>query len=236
MYKEVLTLIVTISLLSCSNGQKSVEKTNLSELEFSEKMTLLKDEQLIDVRTPEEFSGGHLENATNIDWNGNSFKEQVAKLDKSKPVMIYCLSGGRSSAAAAEMRKNGFKEVYEMNGGMMAWRSKNLPETKSNHPTSSMTKAQYDALLVSDKLVLIDFYAEWCAPCKKMELFLNKLTEELKDKVVIIRIDADKNSDLCRELNVTALPVLKLYENKELVWDNLGFADEGKVREQLNRK
>ena len=92
----------------------------------------------------------------------------------------------------------------------------------------------FDELIKSEKPVLIDFSAEWCGPCKKMEPYLHKIAEDSKEHVTVIRIDADKNPDLCRQLNVTALPVLKLYKNKELIWDHLGFIEEGKVREQLN--
>src|SRR5690606_29392040 len=55
--------------------------------------------QLLDVRTPDEFSKGHLEGATNINWNDRTFSDKVATLDKEKPLFVYCLGGGRSAAA-----------------------------------------------------------------------------------------------------------------------------------------
>lgn len=234
MYKNILSLFTIILLIGCSNGQNTSEKTNLTAVEFSEKINELGNPQLIDVRTPGEFEGGHLESAINIDWNRNDFIHQISSLDKSKPVLVYCLSGGRSASAANELRKNGFKQVYEMEGGMLQWRSKNLPETNENSTLKSMSKAQYEALLDSDKPVLVDFYAEWCAPCKKMEPYLKKIAEDSSEDVIIIRIDADKNAQLCKDLNVTALPVLKLYKNKKLIWENLGFIEENEVRKQLN--
>lgn len=233
MCKNILSLFTIILLIGCSSGQNTSEKTSLTAVEFSEKINTLENPQLIDVRTPEEFKGGHLENARNMDWNGNDFMDQISSLDKSKPVLVYCLSGGRSSSAAKELRENGFKQVYEMEGGMMQWRSKNLPETIANSIPQSMSKAQYEALLDSDKLILVDFYAEWCAPCKKMEPYLKKISEDSSDDVIIVRIDADKNAQLCKDLNVTALPVLKLYKNKKLIWENLGFIEENEVRKQL---
>lgn len=232
MYRYVLSFI-TLLLLGCSNGQNSTGKTQISAAEFSEKIEELGAPQLIDVRTAEEFEGGHLKNAVNFDWNSDGFMKQVASLDKTKPVFVYCLSGGRSSSAAAAMRKNGFTEVYEMDGGMMQWRAQKLPEVAGNASPDAISMDQYNVLISSDKLVLVDFYAEWCGPCKRMEPYLNKITEDSKEYVTVIRIDADKNPDLCRQLNVTALPVLKLYKNKELIWDNLGFVDEGTVRGKL---
>ncbi len=227
--------LVSILLNSCSRGQtNSTTKTNLSAIEFAEKLKEMPTFTIIDVRTPDEFSKGHLANANNYDWNGNEFDNQIATLDKSKPVFVYCLSGGRSSSAASKMRSEGFKTVFELDGGIMKWRGANLPETTDNTVTpNGMSKLQFDALLNSDKLVLIDFYADWCAPCKKMKPYLDEITKDMANKVVIIRINADDNQALCKKLKIDALPVLQLYKNKTLTWTNTGFIDKAEVLKQL---
>jgi thioredoxin len=96
-----------------------------------------------------------------------------------------------------------------------------------------MSKQQFDALLSSDKLVLIDFYADWCAPCKKMKPYLDEISRDMADKVVVIRINADDNQALCKELKIDALPVLQLYKNKTLSWTNAGFIEKAEVVKQL---
>ncbi|RYZ69648.1 MAG: rhodanese-like domain-containing protein [Proteobacteria bacterium] len=68
-------------------------------------------QEVIDVRTPEEFSESHVVGAQNIDVQNSSFKEQIQKLDKSKKYVLYCRSGKRSGKAKAEMKALGFKEV-----------------------------------------------------------------------------------------------------------------------------
>ena len=147
---------------------------------------------------------------------------------------MYCLSGGRSARAASKMRSEGFKTVYELQGGIMKWRGANLPETTDDTTTSKgMSQKQFEALLNSDKLVLIDFYADWCEPCKKMKPYLEEITKEMATKVAVIRINADDNQDLCKELKIDALPVLQLYKNKNLVWVNKGFIEKEKVVKQL---
>lgn len=167
-------------------------------------------------------------------WASLSDKKKAKLLDKSKPVFVYCLSGGRSSSAANKMRSDGFKEVYELSGGIMKWRGANLPETTDNAVVSNgMSKQQFDALLSSDKLVLIDFYADWCAPCKKMKPYLEEISKDMADKVVVIRINADDNQALCKELKIDALPVLQLYKNKTLSWTNTGFIEKAEVVKQL---
>jgi thioredoxin len=235
MRKLFAIALLAILFNSCSSGQtNSTTKTNLSAIEFAEKLKEMPTATIIDVRTTDEFSKGHLANANNYDWNGNEFDKQIAPLDKSKPVFVYCLSGGRSSSAASKMRSEGFKTVYELDGGIMKWRGANLPETTDNTVTpNGMSKLQFDALLNSDKLVLIDFYADWCAPCKKMKPYLDEISKDMADRVVVIRINADDNQALCKELKIDALPVLQLYKNKTLTWKNTGYIDKVEVVKQL---
>jgi len=76
---------------------------------------------LLDVRTPEEFAEGHIQGAVNIDIYDAQFSSQLDKLDKSKPVYVYCRSGARSSNASEMMKKKGFKEVYNLIGGYAAY-------------------------------------------------------------------------------------------------------------------
>lgn len=236
-YIIVLLTVFTIILNSCLSGQSQNTNTNLEPIEFAEKMKAQTTATLIDVRTPDEFSKGHIENAQNIDWRSNDFRKQIEPLDKSKPVFIYCLSGGRSSSAASEMREAGFKEVYELEGGLMKWRRASLPETISNTSTkvAGLSHQQFEALVTSDKLVLVDFYADWCAPCQKMKPYLEEISKDMADKVQILRINADDNQALCRELQIDALPVLQLYKNKNLRWNNVGFIDKASVLAQINK-
>lgn len=235
MKKLIALTFITLIFTSCTNGLTQDGKTTLSVTEFARKLTELPTAPILDVRTPDEYSKGHLTHALNYDWNGTEFEKQLASLDKTKPVFVYCLSGGRSSAAASKMRSSGFTQVYEMDGGMMKWRAANLPETTQKTVASSgMTKQQFDALLATDKLVLIDFYADWCAPCKKMKPYLEEISHEMADNVVVIRINADDNQALCKALNVDALPVLQLYKNKTLSWKNEGFIDKAAVVKHLH--
>jgi len=223
-YLVILLAATTFAFSSCTNGQTQISNTNLTATEFADKIKELYSAPIVDVRTPDEFSKGHLQNAFNYNWNGNDFQKQISKLDKSKPVFVYCLSGGRSSSAASQMRSEGFKEVYELSGGIMKWRAANLPETTDNTSSSTgMSKQQFDALLNSDKLVLIDFYADWCAPCKKMKPYLDEIAKDMADKVVVIRINTDDNQQLCKELKIDTLPVLQLYKNRTLIWTNTGY-------------
>lgn len=78
--------------------------------------------QLIDVRTAREFKAGHIANAINIDlFKAGHFRTEMEKLDKQKPVYLYCRSGQRSRKAAQKLLKWGFSEVYDLKGGILEW-------------------------------------------------------------------------------------------------------------------
>ena len=85
---------------------------------------------IIDVRTPEEFAEGHIENVINLDYYSETFRDELNKLDKNKMYLIYCRSGNRSGKALNIMEELNFREVYNMSGGIIEWKAKELPITK----------------------------------------------------------------------------------------------------------
>lgn len=230
-----LTILTGILLYSCSQSQATGSGGQLNVTDFAAKVKQLPDAPILDVRTPGEFDKGHLDQAKNVDWNGSDFDAQIAGLDKTKPVLVYCLSGGRSGAAAEHMRSAGFKEVYEMEGGIMKWRAADLPLTTGSTAAkpAGMTQEQFAAMVKSDKLVLVDFYADWCAPCQKMKPYLMEIKADMKDKVEVVRINADDNQALCRDLKIDALPVLQLYRGGQLSWTNQGYISKEEVVKKL---
>ena len=84
---------------------------------------------IVDVRTPDEFADGHLENAINIDFNADSFRDNLNLLDKSNTYLIYCRSGNRSAQALTTMNDLGFSDVRDM-GGIIDWTAEGFPIVK----------------------------------------------------------------------------------------------------------
>ena len=234
MLKVISTFFLAgFLLVSCSIGQGST-KTDLSPSEFSKQLKETENPTILDVRTPGEFGEGHIQNALNIDWNGASFDAQVSKLDKNKTVFVYCLSGGRSGSAASQLRSNGFKNVLELDGGMMAWRSAGLPETTDSKLVKSagMTALEFEKLLQTDKVVLVDFYAEWCGPCKKMKPSLEAVEREMTN-VKVIRIDVDKNEELVKSFGILEIPILRVYKQGKITWEQKGFVEMEEIKKNL---
>ena len=98
---------------------------------------------------------------------------------------------------------------------------------------SKVSKAEFDKLISTDKVVLIDYYAEWCMPCKKMKPYLDEIASEMKADVVVIRIDVEKNPLIAKEQKIEAIPVLQVYKGKKQTWNNIGFVEKEEVVKQL---
>jgi rhodanese-related sulfurtransferase len=225
-FRSLFSLVVAIAILSC-NGQTSKEIKTISAPAFAEKINATANPQILDVRTPAEFESEHIKNAANVDWLGDHFVAGAAKYDKSKPVFVYCKSGGRSKKAAEKLHELGFKNIYELDGGFLKWDATGLSKPTDNYRiiTGIQRTIKY--------MRLINFYAEWCAPCKKMAPYVTKMQTELADQVVIIRLNADENKTLMSEMNIEELPTLILYENKEVKWKHSGFISEEDLKKQL---
>ncbi len=82
---------------------------------------------ILDVRTPEEFSAGHIKNAVNINYNAETFVYELDKLDKTKTYLVYCRTGRRSADTLTIMKKLNFKDVYRILGDINRWKSEKLP-------------------------------------------------------------------------------------------------------------
>lgn len=193
--------------------------------------------QLIDVRTPGEFASEHIKNATNIDINGESFDSEIDKLDKNKPVYVYCLSGGRSSSAAKILKSKGFNNIFELKGGVLAWTKDNMPvessKPKTKNTASNTIESNFMRSIGNDTLTLVDFFAYWCGPCMKMKPSIEKLEKELKADVEILSIDVDVQKKLAQQYQITAMPTLIFFKNNKEVNRVLGFKTEQELRDLI---
>ncbi len=134
--KILLLTFVLISFIAC--GQKENSKSNntnaaqavISLISPADLNSVNKDIILIDVRTPQEFASGHLENAVNMNYFDGDFYAQLKTLDKNKPVYLYCKSGRRSANAAEKLEDMGFVKIYDLEGGTSNWQAKGLTLSK----------------------------------------------------------------------------------------------------------
>lgn len=224
-------LIISILFINCQ-GQAQKEFQTVDAKTYSDKLNAIENPQLIDVRTPAEYAGDKIYNAKNINWNGENFVSEVEKLDKTKPIFVYCKSGARSAQASYKLSQLGFTEIYNLDGGIMKWNSSGMKNAaKSGYV--GMTNSDYEKLVNSDKKVLINFTAVWCGPCKKMKPYLLKMQENMKETVKIVRLDADENKSLMENMKLDALPVIIIYENGKEIWRNIGYISEDDLKKHL---
>ena len=110
-----LSILVLVTILSMSCNTKSQSQSDaikvLTPTEFKEKSV---NQTIIDIRTPQEFSEGHIEGAININYFDDNFLDQIAKYDKNQPIFIYCRSGNRTESASKKAVDFGFKEIYDI--------------------------------------------------------------------------------------------------------------------------
>ncbi len=115
------TFFIVLSVLFVS-FELQAQVTTIAPAEAEQKMQKRKT-KVLDVRTPKEFAEGHLPNAVNIDvMDSASFAKQIQLLKKRKNYVVYCRSGKRSLKASAILVQNGFKNIYNMEGGILEWK------------------------------------------------------------------------------------------------------------------
>jgi rhodanese-related sulfurtransferase len=122
LYPKTTDMRVLFSFLLVALTSVSCAQNRVSQTEFKK---LMKDPsaQIVDVRTANEVAQGKINGSMNIDYFSPTFVATAQKkLDKTKPVLVYCAAGGRSASAAKDLKKAGFKKVYDLEGGYDAWK------------------------------------------------------------------------------------------------------------------
>ncbi|WP_164108466.1 MULTISPECIES: thioredoxin [Sphingobacterium] len=229
--KTFISLLLVGLLYTTGLAQSKISVSEAAQIFEKKKKT-----QLLDVRTKKEYLDKHIANSINLDWNKKAeFEEGItSKLNKKSPVYVYCLSGGRSAQAAKTLADRGFT-VYEIDGGLLKWEAANLPLEKEQSSTpKGLTLKQFKTITNDKQMVLVDFYASWCGPCKEMEPFIQEIAKKYAEKVKVVKIDVDENNTLTKQLGITSIPVLFLYKDGKRIWKNIGFADKKTIEKQLN--
>ena len=116
------------AILSC-NAQTATNIKVIDPVSFKKEISTTPNAQILDVRTAEEFTVEHLQNAENVNWYSPDFSTNTNKYDTSKPVFIYCRSGKRSHLAAEKLVELGFTTIIEMEGGIINWTTKGFATT-----------------------------------------------------------------------------------------------------------
>lgn len=122
------TLLITIAMMGSVLASAQSEDIGVREVYD----LIIKNKEnsnfvIIDVRTPQEYTDGHIENALNLDYYSENFRDELNELNKERIYLIYCASGNRSSRASSIMEELTFREVYNMLGGITQWKAEGYP-------------------------------------------------------------------------------------------------------------
>lgn len=217
-------------LLLVSIDTMAQQKWDLSPDEFEQSIQK-ENAQLLDVRTAGEYQAGHISHTLQADWhNPIQFKDRVQHIDKEKPVYVYCASGPRSNAAAKWMRVNGYTNVYELKGGFTRWKSDHKPIAEAEKGVTQLTIDDYQAMIKTSPIILVDFGAEWHPSCKKMEPLLLQLQKDLPGKFKLIKIDAGIHTGLLKQMSAENLPTFIVYNNGKEAWRGQGIIEIEKLK------
>ncbi len=222
--KIFLVLFLTLSFIKIS-VLAQYKKAKVDE--FAKAIKENEQAVVVDVRTAEEYNGGHLYNAINVDVRSNDFEKNILALDKAKPILVYCLAGSRSKTAADYLIEKGFSYVTDLEGGFLKWTAAKKPITKAETKLTekAMTLAEFKDIIKAEKVVFVDFFATWCGPCKKMMPTVKRLEKTYEGKIKVLTIDTDRNKNVAIQNLVNELPTMILFKNGKEFWRGVGEQD-----------
>lgn len=204
------------------------QKAEIKEVNPTQFEQLIKNpgSVLLDVRTQSEYKNGHISNSGQLNYYAFDFRKKLLLLPKDEPIYLYCNTGYRSKKSAKILLENGYKNVYNLEHGIMDWELQNLPVVIAPgarpDTDNKMDLAEYTKLIQSEKPVFIDFYAPWCGPCRQMMPMMDSLKVEYHAEINIVKVNVDASKKLVKELKLQGVPFLTMFKNGKILYTKNG--------------
>lgn len=231
-------LYIAILLVGTAFIQVKAQPKHVDSKTFYDQMQV-EEGILLDVRTLQEYSRGHIEGSTLISVNDQRFMEKVKLLQKEKPIYVYCLTGSRSFAVANYLDQMGYSKIYNLQRGIMEWNQLGYPIVQNQIVEASESKTynsdEFNALVTSNSLLLINFHAPWCAPCKKMAPTIEQIKTDFSGKAKIEKVDVEANQALQTSHKVQSVPGLVLFKSGKEIWRHTGILNYDELSKILNQ-
>jgi rhodanese-related sulfurtransferase len=217
-----IVVIYFLLLITCGVFAQNTKPASVSFEAFEAKLKQASpNPQILDARTNEEFGLDHLQGAVQVNVSNDVDILTVAsKLDKKKPVFVYSINNGRSGVLAKKLRDQNFSEVYELPGGISKWIGAGNPVVST--VGSGLSYAEYEKLIASNKLVLVDIHSKFCGGCKKLLPTVDSVARENSNTLKVVKIELFDNKKLGKDLNIESIPTLLLYNGNKIVWRQSG--------------
>jgi len=223
MKKSINTAIAFLffALSSFAQAGKHEERVTLPLDSFTAKIGRQAQPQIIDARSPEEFSLNHISNALNFNVQTNGYATLVQALDKSRPVFIYAISTGRSSVLAHDLKSRGFAEAYDLEGGSANWIGSGQPYYTSLK--KGLSPAEFQQIIATNKKVLVNIGSRYCGLCKKAKPIVDSIRNEHPGDVTIVEIELEESPQLIAALKtVNVFPYFILYDRGAVAFKRSG--------------
>lgn len=212
---------------------------NLNANDFNTALHKQTNNTLLDVRTLGEFSSSHLPNSDQLNYYAFNFKESLLLLAKDQAIFLYCTTGYRSLKAANFLAKQGYTQVYNLENGIMEWELLNLltisDPNATNNAKDKITIETYQSIIGSQQLVLVDFYAPWCGPCKKLMPIVDSLGKAHINDLEILKINVDASKKLSRKLQLIGVPHLQVIKNGQVISEHKGFMNAHDLNQLISK-
>jgi len=217
--------ILTFFVFSSTVAQNSTYH-QLNSQEFN-KLIQSGTGMLLDVRTHGEFDNEHIAKSAYLNYYAFDFKKKLLLLPKDEPIYLYCTTGYRSEKAAKILVENGFTQVYNLKHGILEWNLQDLPviegEKTDKKQADKVSINLYDETISSGTLVLIDFYAPWCGPCRKMMPLIDSLKTQYHPQMKVFKVNVDVSKKLVKQQKIIGVPLFRMYRNGKLLFEHDGM-------------
>jgi thioredoxin 1 len=219
--KVSFLFVVFFSSVMAAQPYNDVDSKTFNNIISNSKGTLL------DVRTQSEYSNGHIEGAGQLNYYALDFNQKLLMLSRNEPIYLYCNTGYRSKRAAIFLAEKGYTNVYNLQKGIMEWELLDYPVQVSPNAKrdarDAMESDEFNALILSNEPVFIDFYAPWCGPCRQMMPMIDSLKNSYRNNIKVVKINADASKKLIKELKIGSVPYLVMYKNGKILFDHYGL-------------
>lgn len=219
-YLAVLLMVLGLIPSTAQNVQQVDSKTFAALIKKG-------DGVVLDVRTQGEYDRGHIKNSTLISTTDPKFVEKVSLLRKNKPLYVYCLTGSRSNAVVNYLSKQGYTKLYNLTRGTIEWQRFGYSLEKSSNAVASKSKVysigELGTVLKQNNLVLVDFHARWCAPCKNMLPIVEQVGKDFSSKLKVLKVDIEANRTVKDNYGIQAIPGFILFKDGKEVWRHTGM-------------
>lgn len=230
--KNFWILTGAILLASCGAGSGKTAQLEIEEFKSGIEESNV---QIVDIRSEEEFKAGHIDNAINIDISSKSFDSLNDKIYPDLPVYIYGKNEELSKQASEKLIAQGFKQVRELKGAFQSWVKAGLPVVEYTPPkVYESDTIPFEKARMGNKLVLVDFNATWCKPCKILEPTIHKIHDTREKDVMVYSIDTDLREDLAREYSARSIPLLVYIKNNKVLYRSEGVVSESEINKKID--